>query len=342
MKADFFVIHCHGYEGLEVSELIGALDAINARYSLSITLPNVSRFTADPMKAIEATRRLGLSLFLCQEIYFSTGNPSDLTDQIGKGIPIPDTGGFKVKVMRFQGAIPPRLVPILEKEIGEAISRKTKANVDLAHPQNEFVLYATRDGFVFGEKIAETSRRELKYRDNEVKPFKHPSTLQPDLSRALLNIARVRAGDLVFDPFCGVGGILLEALEIGAKVMGLDFKRNLLLGAIGNMKHYGHSEWYILQGDARAAPMLKVDRIVTDPPYGRLSPRIRGSTISELYDSLITLSDLILPKGGCLGIICPSKIPIDEMLKEAGFRVLSLNQIKVHASLTRTFVSAER
>jgi len=66
----------------------------------------------------------------------------------------------------------------------------------------------------------------------------------------------VRPGDIVIDPFCGVGGTLLEVLEVGGTGVGLDFKQTMVKGAMSNLSYFGHTKWYIIMGDARNAPLL--------------------------------------------------------------------------------------
>jgi len=50
----------------------------------------------------------------------------------------------------------------------------------------------------------------------------YPTAKPDDLGRALARIANVRAGDVVLDPFCGTGALLVGARELGAHVIGCD------------------------------------------------------------------------------------------------------------------------
>jgi len=190
MASDLFVILCGSYEGLEVSELHGALEATGTDCSRKPTIPNVSRITCETAGAMKVTKRLALSFFLCQEILFSRASPRDVINQIRRGLNIPETSSFRVKVRRLRKAIPPQEVMKLERDIGEVLSSDLRARVDLQNPGTEFIMYVTCEGFVFGTKLGTTARGELKWRSNKMKPFKHSSTLQPDLSRVLVNLAR--------------------------------------------------------------------------------------------------------------------------------------------------------
>lgn len=51
---------------------------------------------------------------------------------------------------------------------------------------------------------------------------RYPTEKPADLGRALATIARVGRGDVVVDPFCGSGALLIGARERGARVIGVD------------------------------------------------------------------------------------------------------------------------
>jgi DNA modification methylase len=51
---------------------------------------------------------------------------------------------------------------------------------------------------------------------------RYPTEKPADLGRALAAIARVGRGDVVLDPFCGSGALLIGAQERGARVIGVD------------------------------------------------------------------------------------------------------------------------
>jgi DNA modification methylase len=51
---------------------------------------------------------------------------------------------------------------------------------------------------------------------------RYPTEKPADLGRALAAIARVGRGDVVLDPFCGSGALLIGARERGATVIGVD------------------------------------------------------------------------------------------------------------------------
>ena len=54
--------------------------------------------------------------------------------------------------------------------------------------------------------------------------------MMPRMARALVNISLVNPGEWLFDPFCGTGGILIEASDVGAVAAGGDMDRVMVTG----------------------------------------------------------------------------------------------------------------
>ncbi len=75
--------------------------------------------------------------------------------------------------------------------------------------------------------------------------------MSPKLARCMVNLTGMIAGDIVLDPFCGTGGILIEAGVMGARVVGADIDERMVEGTIKNLEYCGVKEYEIFQGDAR-------------------------------------------------------------------------------------------
>lgn len=111
---------------------------------------------------------------------------------------------------------------------------------------------------------------------------KHPSRMLPDLARYAIE-SLTEPGDLVFDPMCGAGTTLIEALRLGRHAVGVDVEPEWASLARTNITHlrargvggYGH----VVTADARALPDSlppayreqmtgRVSLVLTSPPYG--------------------------------------------------------------------------
>jgi tRNA (guanine6-N2)-methyltransferase len=91
-----------------------------------------------------------------------------------------------------------------------------------------------------------------------------PGTLHPPVAAAMVRLAGVRAGDVVVDPCCGAGTVLVEspAPGVGSDIAGVGAARV-------NAGHRPDIAW--LTADARSLPYPdgSVDHVITNPPWDR-------------------------------------------------------------------------
>jgi len=337
-----FVAYARGYGRLPISEIMGAMEAEAAPIFLEGETQGLVRFRSDEASAARAVSRSSLSHFICRELHFSRGDPSDLANGIARGITLPRLKSFRLRVKRVDPSVAAQTVACLEREIGAALAKAIRARVDLTQPEGTFHMILSSDQYVLGLRIGTSARKLLSIRRNEFKPFSHHSTLQPEFCRVLVNLARVRSGHLVLDPFCGAGGILMEATSLGAIALGLDFKRAMVLGARSNMIQFGFHAFHLAVGDARMPPLTRANALATDPPYGRLSPQVRGRSVSETYQDLVDLSDRLLSPGEYVSLVCPLGEEVSRSMREAGLIMISRDDVKVHDQLTRTFMAVRK
>lgn len=81
--------------------------------------------------------------------------------------------------------------------------------------------------------------------------------LPPKLARMMVNLARQKDTTTLLDPFCGSGGILMEALDLGLKAVGADLDTGAVAASSENLKWYAENraepvpEWHVRKCDAR-------------------------------------------------------------------------------------------
>lgn len=139
----------------------------------------------------------------------------------------------------------------------------------------------------------------------------------------------------VLDPFCGTGGVLLEAAEMGLRPIGLDRDRRMVVGTRLSLRRYGVDDGLVV-ADAGRLPMRRgaIHGIATDPPYGRAAST-RGEPIRELYDRAFRAFADLLPKGAHVAIVLPDESMIDRA--SGSLELVETHALRVHRSLVRHF-----
>ncbi|MDH4214446.1 MAG: THUMP domain-containing protein [Candidatus Thorarchaeota archaeon] len=247
---------------------------------------------------------------------------------------------FSVRTMCIESVYDHQKRIEIEKKLGAHIRNVTRAKVELKSPDTHILVIIVAGRFLVCKSIESKLRRLLRAREPGKKPFFHPSMMNSTLARTMCNLAGVRPGNTVLDPFCGGGGILCEASYIGALVIGIDKNWTLLEGARVNLSGI-NSKYSIIQADALYLPVQTVDHIVTDPPYGR-SSSTRGAESRELFDSLLRKAPSILQPGGENLCICASsEMELSEMIRNAGLSIGYKINIIVHSGLIREVVTVK-
>ncbi len=226
----------------------------------------------------------------------------------------------------------------MERRIGGAIYRKGYS-ADLQEADVEFrLIFAEK--CVFGSIIATVDRSAYEARAPHKKPFFYPGVLRPRIARALVNLAQVGEGDIIFDPFCGTAGILVEAGMLNAYVIGLEVRQKIAIGASMNLRYFNADHDLIL-GDATSVPLEDecIDAIITDPPYGR-SARIEASSIHHLYSESFREMYRVLKRGSIAVIV--SEMDIKGHADESGFVIVERYFQRVHKSLTRNITILQK
>lgn len=280
------------------------------------------------------TKRLAMTHHILKVVGITESHPEEILELAESFVHedfIREGESFVVRAKRIRKHVDYPCEP-LEKKIGGCIYRKG-FRAKLQAPDVSFRLILS-ERTVFGTVLSSIDRSEYEARTPQNKPFFHPGVLMPRVARALVNIARIKAGDLLLDPFCGTAGILVEAGLLGARVIGIDAQEKLVMGARMNLEAFG-ADYVLLKGDACKVPLKAetVDAVVTDPPYGR-SAAILAESLEKLYAGAFTEIYRVLKPEGFAVVV--SDKPAYEYGEKAGLEVLEVYVQRVHRSLTRT------
>ncbi|XP_048009461.1 tRNA (guanine(10)-N2)-methyltransferase homolog isoform X2 [Megalobrama amblycephala] len=186
-------------------------------------------------------------------------------------------------------------------------------------PEEPFHVY-------FGRWIADGQRELIRSYSVKKRHFIGNTSMDAGLSFIMANHAKVKADDLVYDPFVGTGSLLVACSHFGAYVCGTDIDYNTIHG-IGkasrknqkwrgpdeniraNLRQYGAESLYVdvMVSDASKPVWRKnaqFDAIVTDPPYGiRESTRRTGSHKDIIKPPEDLYCEEMVPLHPCLTLI---------------------------------------
>jgi tRNA (guanine10-N2)-dimethyltransferase len=342
--AKLFFLISGEHPTLPISEVKAILEAEDVKYKILEKLTQVLRIETNP-NSVEAIRfRSALTRVCCVEIFNCKANLQEILGNINSEMMNEFIGeeSFLVRIRRVKGTNPELDRVNLEGEIGGQILQSIKeSRVDLSNPQKKFFGVMTENRFLFGLVIGEIVPKQFSERGPRRRPFFHPTAMPAKMCRTMVNLAQPKKGDLILDPFCGTGGMLVEAGIIGCRVVGFDAKPHMLHGGLKNLKYFDIKLEGLIIADARFSPIKKVNCIATDPPYGRSASTLGSATRLIVEDFLYSVSDT-LPRGRKICMASPKKIHISETAEPAGFRHLESHFVYVHKSLTREIVVFER
>lgn len=236
-----------------------------------------------------------------------------------------------------------------EKDLASIIWRglsKPKVNLKNSKTLIEFFILKDR---VYAAKLLSELKPCFDSRKAHKRPKLHPTALNPKLARALINLAG--AEKEIMDPFCGSGGILLEAALIGIKPIGSDLYKYMIARAKINLDYFKIKGYKLIVQDALKINQ-KYDYIITDVPYGlntsiwikkggknqkislkQNNQKERIKNLEEFYLSFLKNLKKILGRKAV--VIFPNYVDYRELVKKANLRIEKEFSQFIHRSLTR-------
>lgn len=219
--------------------------------------------------------------------------------------------------------------PCSQKEFERMIGTRISGPVSLKNPEVEYRAILSEDRCYFGKVLFAFDRGSFDARNPGKRDFFHPGVMMPRMARTLVNIAGVQPGNRMLDPFCGTGGILIEAHLLGARAIGSDFDSLMVLGSRQNIPGSD-----LMLADATCLPFCDnaVDAVVTDFPYGQSVCIKKSDTMDRLYGDVLKEIRRVLKKGKRAVVVTHRDI---SPIAAEYFTVLERHDQRVHKSLTR-------
>lgn len=316
---------------LPKSEAIGCIEAYGWPYKVVSSYDQVLVVDTDADVSILA-HRLALTHSILQFIFECPADREAILKEAEKadiGLKPDETFLVRVKKIREYGDID----GAFESKLGAALWKRGY-KVDLSHPDAVYRAILTEGSCIFGKLLEDINRTQYEERTPLKKPFFLPGVLMPRISRAIVNMTRIREGWML-DPMSGTGGILVEAELISdrIRVVGCDIQKKMAYGTRWNLRHYGKNYDVMRQDSLHMAIRSNcIDAMVTDFPYGQSTP-IKGATLAEFHEGALKEMYRVLKPGRYAVIVF--REPIEKLLREAGFNVIETHEQYIHKSLTR-------
>jgi tRNA (guanine10-N2)-dimethyltransferase len=222
-----------------------------------------------------------------------------------------------------------------ENKIADLIWYKLKnPKVKLENSSTRIEFFKQKNKIICGILIEDVGLGFQNRRPHQ-RPGFHPSSMIPKLARACVNLSGIKEREKLYDPFCGTGGMLIEAGMIGCKIWGSDISKDMLKKTEINLKDAKIKNYKIFEADATKS-QVNCNAIVTDPPYGKSSALYKKDR-TKLYEEFLNNAYNYLHKGTKLVMVLPTTIKFKNPFKK-----VKTIDFFVHFSMTRRIYVMEK
>lgn len=176
-------------------------------------------------------------------------------------------------------------------EVKESLSTKLQGILGFKHEDEKHEMFDIRvfiehDRALIGARLASKPLHRRSYKTETTK-----ATLQADVAYAMSLLAEIKPDDVVLDPMCGSGTILIESSTFGPKsILGGDIQDEAVKATNNNIKAFNSSlNIEIKKWDATHLPLedKSIDKIICNLPFGK---QIEVESVANFYKE--TLKEL--------------------------------------------------
>lgn len=309
---------------MPLAEAVRCLEAETDSFEVVKTGPGYMVASFDEASLTGVAGRIALTHSIGR--YLGEYTPDDVSGLEGAVLP---EGTFAVRGKRFEGMMRDVDSQSLVRRVGGILSRHN--DVNLREPDTVVRMQMCDAVHIYIEQHV-TDTDLLEKRKVGERPFFSPISLHPKYARALINLTGVKRGGTVLDPFCGTGGIVIEAAEMGMRAVASDFDEEMVIGCQENMDFYGLelADFDVLDIGDIGDRFPGVDAVCTDPPYGR-STKTGGEDIDGIYARAGEAIPKALRPDARAGVVLPHPVEFRDMTLE------NIYLQRVHGSLSRHY-----
>ncbi len=343
----YYVAYLSGkYPEFSYEELVACLEAEKINFDVKEKLAQLVllRSTVDPTKAVKRCAYTHSLIRLIWKGHISPSNEINREDSYSLPHISDSAIAFEVRAKKIGPSNIKMKTEDLERQLAKYVFdgyADYDVKVNLKSPKYTFQAFIVGSSIFFGLLIYTLNKKDFTAREPGQRPIFRPGAMKSSFARALVNLSRISTDSIVYDPFCGSGGLLIEASLIGAYTLGSDVDYKAIKVSKVNVGYYSKTTHYsLIIADSRSLPLKKVDAIVTDPPYS-IQSSTHGQDISRLIIAFLSNAKKVIKSRGYLVMSLPKKHQPEKLVKEMDMSIRTIIDARIHRSLTRRIIVVE-
>lgn len=200
----------------------------------------------------------------------------------------------------------------------------------------EFWAFYVKKKITLGMRLTKISFRKRSYREED-----RPGSLRPIIAGALVALSDPSPGQVVLDPMCGAGTILLErgAWDDGARLIGCDIDSRAIEIARASADKAGLEIEFLDHDSTKAGfyPELTgtVSRIITNLPFGK---QFNPEDLGRLYQQALTAWRPLLKPGGKMILLTSEERTLRSAAKGMGLFVKPIEKVRIKGLEAQVFL----
>jgi tRNA (guanine6-N2)-methyltransferase len=226
----------------------------------------------------------------------------------------------------------------LARAVSRGIAERGDHSWRPAPEEADVELWAT---LLHGELILAIRLSDERMRHRDYKIAHLPASLRASVAAALGLLSQPAPEDVVLDPFCGAGTILIERAHLGRYrlLIGCDSDSNALAAAQENVgPRYKPLELHRWGAAALPMPDHSVDKIITNLPWG-----IRHGSHDEnrrLYPRILQEFHRLVTPGGKIVILTSETRLMSDLITKGLFRPDKILRVSILGASAAVYVSS--
>ncbi|MCC7356137.1 MAG: hypothetical protein IT410_00780 [Candidatus Doudnabacteria bacterium] len=269
-----------------IVKILKVIDMVSKREtdSINFALQNYfkpAKIKTDFLKKYSGKIQFGVSIYLLDPTVLAFGEPKRVGMFIKRALQ--DDQGVRLVLPEFNSLALASVVVtknlVLEKgaEIC-VIAGKTKLYTAKTLSVQDFEDYGRRD-------YQRPIRDELQ------------GMIPPKVAQSMLNIANVKSGEAMLDPFCGIGTIIQEGVLLGYKMLGSDINHRAIAGSETNLEWFRNrykipkGKYHVEVADARAVAPL-VENLVKVGAIKGISAIVTEGYLGPMYGQFPSMDEI--------------------------------------------------